>query len=52
MIIVYIFSRYVGEMKRGEIPSKNPVYNHDYYISKHPKHKCLTEDEKQYHSLR
>lgn len=44
--------RYVEQMKRGEVPSVAPVYQHDYYLLKHPAHKCLAEDHKHYEPLR
>lgn len=45
-------SRYVSELKKGERPSLTPVYHHDYYLDKHPKHKCLTADQNHYEPLR
>jgi len=45
-------SKYISEMKRGDKPSMAPIYHHDYYFDKHPKEKCLTEDQNHYEQLR
>jgi len=45
-------SRYVDEMKRGDTPSLEPFMNHNYYILKNPREKCLSEDLEHYDDIR
>jgi len=45
-------SSYVEQMKRGETPVVNPIYKHEYFLLKHPLHKCLATDMKRYQPIR
>ena len=39
-------------MKRGDTPSLEPFMNHNYYILKNPREKCLSEDLEHYDDIR